>query len=79
MIFECQDGVRAVFGIASIIAIGEPGFELSQISRPNRLAAERAKRLRAGPSAIYQDESHGEPTNAKRNTVSGALIMRLLF
>lgn len=70
MIFDSQHGALAMFGVAFIITVGDPRLDLSQIARPDRLTAQRPERLRAGRPAIYQDESHVAPPNAKQNTVS---------
>ena len=70
MIFNSQDGAFAVFGVAFIIAVGEPRLDFSQIARPDRLTAQHAEGLRAGRPAIHQDESHVAPPTAKQNTVS---------
>jgi hypothetical protein len=70
MIFESQDGLFAVIGVAIMIAVGEPRSDFSQIARSDRLTAQYAERLRAGRPAIHQDESHVAPPNAKQNTVS---------
>ena len=70
MIFESQDGAFAVLGVAIMIAVGEPRLDLSQIARPDRLAAQRAAGLPARRPAIHQNEPHVAPPNAKQNTVS---------
>jgi hypothetical protein len=64
MNFDSQDGALAVFGIAFIITVGEPRVDFPQIARPDRLAAQRTERSRAGRPAIHQDESHVAPPNA---------------
>jgi hypothetical protein len=67
MNFDNQDGALAVFSIAFIIAVGEPRVDFSQIARPDRFAAQRTERSRAGRPAIHQDESHVAPLDAKQN------------
>src|SRR6202022_504259 len=70
MICQNQDRAFAVIGVAIMIAVGEPRPDLSQIVRPDRLAAQHTERLRAGCPAIHQYESHVAPPKAKQNTVS---------
>ena len=70
MIFDCQDGAFAVFGVAFIITVGEPRLDLSQIARPDRLTAQSTGRSRTGRPAIHQDESDVAPPKATQNTVS---------
>jgi hypothetical protein len=70
MIFEGKDAALAVAGVAFAIAVAESRFDLSQITRRDRLAAGHADGLRAGCPAIDQDEFHVEPPNAKQYTVS---------
>ena len=70
MIFENKDGALAVFGVAIMIAVGEPCVDFSQIARPDRLTAQNTESLRAGRPAIDQYESHVAPPKAKQNTVS---------
>jgi hypothetical protein len=67
MNFDNQDGALAVFSIAFIITVGEPRVDLSQIARPDRLAAQRTERSWAGRPAIHQDESHVAPPDAEQN------------
>jgi hypothetical protein len=67
MIFDSQHGAFAVFGVAFIITVGDPRLDLSQIARPDRLAAQRTERSWAGRPAIHQDESHVAPLDAKQN------------
>ena len=71
MTFDSHDGRFAVIGVATMIAVGEPRPDFSQIARSDWLTAQHTERLRAGRPAIYQDESHVAPPNAKQNTVSG--------
>ena len=70
MFFEHEDGTFAVFGVAIMIAIGEPRIDFSQIVRRDRLTAQHTESLRAGRPAVHQYESHVAPPNAKQNTVS---------
>jgi hypothetical protein len=58
-IFEGHDGCFAVIVEAVGIAVGEARRDLSQIARPNRLAAQRTDGLAARRPAIDQDKSHG--------------------
>jgi len=53
MIFDSQHGAFAVFGVAAMIAVGEPRLDFSQIAQPDWLAAQRAERLQAGRPAIH--------------------------
>ena len=69
-IFESHDGPFAVIGVASMVAIGEPRVDFSQIAPPDRPAAQHTQRLRVGRPAIHQYESHVAPPNAKQYTVS---------
>ena len=59
MSFESPDGGFAVIVEAVGIAVGEPRRDLSQIARPDRLAAQRTDRLAARRPAIHEDKSHG--------------------
>src|SRR5262249_27474159 len=61
MLLEREDGNLAVTGVALVIAVGEPRCQLSQVALPDRLAAQRAERLRAGYPAVHQDEFHLPP------------------
>src|SRR3981081_2713372 len=70
MTFDSHDGRFAVIGVATMIAVGEPRPDFSQVARSDWLTAQHTERLRAGRPAIYQDESHVAPPNAKQNTVS---------
>jgi hypothetical protein len=70
MIFDGKDAALAMAGVAFVITVAEPRPDLSQIIRPDRLAAEHTDGLRAGSPAIDQDEFHVEPPNAKQYTVS---------
>jgi hypothetical protein len=70
MIFDSQHGALAMFGVAFIITVGELRLDFSQIASADRLTALPTGRLLAGRPAIYQDESHVAPPNAKQNTVS---------
>jgi hypothetical protein len=53
--------------MAFVITVGEPRVDFSQIARPDRLAAERTERLRAGRPAIHQDKSPVAPLNAEQD------------
>jgi hypothetical protein len=53
MIYESQDGVRAVIDVAIVIAIGESRPDFSQIALSNWLTAQHTKRMRAGCPAIH--------------------------
>ena len=79
MILECKDGNLAVVDVALVIAVGELRFDIAQVALPDRLTAQRAERLRAGCPAIYQDEFHVAPANAKNTMCAGPLIARLKF
>jgi hypothetical protein len=70
MIFENQDGLFAMIGVAIMIAVGKPRPDFSQVARPDWFTAQHTERLRAGRPAIHQYESHVAPPNAKQNTVS---------
>jgi hypothetical protein len=70
MIFDGKDAALAMAGVAFVITVAEPRPDLSQIIRPDRLAAEHTDGLRAGRPAIDQDEFHIDPPNAKQYTVS---------
>src|SRR3981081_4680436 len=72
MAFDSHDGRFAVIGVATMIAVGEPRPDFSQIARPDWLTAQHTERLRAGRPAIHQNESHVAPPSAKQNTVSDA-------
>jgi hypothetical protein len=71
MVLERKDGSLAVIDVALVIAVGEPGYDISQVALPDWLAAQRAERLRAGCPAIHQDEFHVASPNAK-NTMCGS-------
>ena len=58
MIFENLRGARAMIDIALEAAVREPRRDFSDVTLLDRLAAERAKGLRAGGPAIHQDELH---------------------
>ena len=70
MIFESQDGLFAVIGVAIMIAIGELRSDFSEITCPDWLAAQHTDGFLAGRPPIHQYESHVAPPNAKQNTVS---------
>jgi hypothetical protein len=77
MIFENQDGIFAVIGVALVIAVGEPCPDFSQITRPDWLTAQHTERLRAGRSAIHQDEIHGVVPRMLRTVVHFHLLSAL--
>jgi hypothetical protein len=52
-----RDGALAVIGVAARIAVGEPRADFPQITHPDGLTAHHTERLRAGRSAVHQDES----------------------
>jgi hypothetical protein len=66
MSFDSQDGTCAMFSVAFIITIEVLRLDFAQIVQPDWLAAQRAEWLRAGRSAIHQDESHVAPPIANR-------------
>ena len=70
MIFDSLNRALTVFGVTSVVTVGEAGFDFSQVAPSDQLAAQRAERLRAGRSTVHQNESHVAPPNAKQNTVS---------
>jgi hypothetical protein len=70
MIGERHDRTRAMFGIAIMIAVEEPGPDFSEIACPDWLTTQHAEGLLAGPPVIHQYEFHVAPPNAKQNTVS---------
>ena len=57
--------------VAVVIAVGKTRGQLAEIVLPNRLATPCTEGLRAGRSAVDQDEPHVPPPNEKQNTVSG--------
>jgi len=59
VIFESARGVHAVIHVALEATVGAPRYDLSHITVLDKLAAERAERLRARGPAIDQDELHG--------------------
>jgi hypothetical protein len=79
MILECKGGSFAVIGVALVIAVEEPRHDVSQVTLPDRLTAQRAERLRAGCPAIHQDEFHVASPSAKNIMSAGPLIERLKF
>jgi hypothetical protein len=79
MIFENQGGASAVIGVATMITVGEPRPDLSQIARPDCLTAQHTERLRAGRPAIHQYESHVAPSDAKQNDRGHCVICNRLF
>ena len=79
MILERKDGSFAVIDVALVIAVEEPRHDVSQVALPDRLTAQRTERLRAGCSAIHQDESHAASPHANNTMCAGPLIARLKF
>ena len=63
-IFENQNGATAMFAVAFIVAKAEPRLEFTQIACFDRLAAQRAERLRTGRPAVHKKKSHVAPPNA---------------
>lgn len=61
MELERRDGGSAVAEVALMIAVGEPGCDVSQVSVANRLTAQRTERLRPGTPASHHDEFHVPP------------------
>ena len=60
----------AVTEVAVVIAVGKARGQLAQVAVADRLAAPCTEGLRAGRSAVDQDEPHVPPPNEKQNTVS---------
>jgi hypothetical protein len=56
--FENARGVYAVIHVALDATVGEPRCDFSHITVLDRLAAQRAERLRARGPAIDQDKLH---------------------
>ena len=56
--------------VAVVIAVGKARGQLAQVAVADRLAAPCTEGLRAGRSAVDQDEPHMPPPNEKQNTVS---------
>jgi len=79
MILECKDGSFAVVDVALVIAVGELRPDITQVALLDRLTAQRAERLRAGCSAVHQDESHVASPQANNTMCAGPLIARLKF
>ena len=75
MLLQCQNGHLTIAGVAVVIAEAETRCDFSQIVRSDRLTAQCAEGLRAGRSAIHQDEIHVPPPNEKQNTVSAGLLV----
>ena len=77
MILECKDGSFAVVDVALVIAVGELRPDITQVALLDRLTAQRAERLRAGCSAVHQDESHGAVPRILRSVVHFHLLWAL--
>jgi hypothetical protein len=52
-----QDTALAVVVVAAMTAVGEPRADFPQIAHADGLTAQHTERVRAGRSAIHQDES----------------------
>jgi len=59
LIFESARRDDAVIHVALDATVGEPRCDFSHITVRDRLAAQRAERLRARGPAIDQDKLHG--------------------
>ena len=56
--------------VAVVIAVGTMRDQLAQVAVADWITAPCTKGLRAGRSAVDQDEPHVPPPNEKQNTVS---------
>ena len=70
MSLEHRVGHPAVSEVAVVIAVGKTRGQLAQVAVTDRFAAPCTEGLRAGRSAVDQDEPHMPPPNEKQNTVS---------
>ena len=70
MSLEHRVGHPAVTEVAVVIAVGKTRGQLAQVAVADRVAAPCTEGLRAGRSAVDQDERHVPPPNEKQNTVS---------
>jgi hypothetical protein len=66
MPLEHPVGLLAVTDVAVVIAVGEMRGQLAETVLTNRLATPCTEGLRAGRSAVDQDEPHVPPSNEKR-------------
>lgn len=61
--------------VALVIAVGEPGRDLSQVALPDWLTAKCAERLRARRPAIHQDKFHLPPPSHLHSSSKTTLLV----